>query len=232
MGFTEEIKHLIIGLDVAGSGNDNTVLILLERVQEYGHDPFEGKNAIGKVFYRMRRCDILPIGTPSPMQFDRVKRTYHKIENTYAKAMPELRYPLKPILVVDRTGLGGPHFDAYVEAGLDVYGIHFTAEGNKVNRDGRAWTVPAVDMTSALAVLTENNRLQIPAKIEHREKIIHQLANYKWKRKESGTLTAENMRSGDHDDICAALQVAAWYGEYGIRELIDLPPDFRKSLGI
>ena len=221
MGLKEEIKHLIFGLDVGGVGNDNTVLVLLERVQEYAMGAFKDdeKVAIGKPFYRLRRCDIMPIGTPSPMQFDRVKRTYRKVQKKYAEQLTERKYPLKPILVMDRTGVGGPHFENYVEAGLNVYGIHFTAEGNKVNRDGRAWTVPGVDMTSALAVLTENSRLHIPAKIEHREKIIHQLANYKWKRKESGVLTAEHLRSKDHDDITDAIQVAVWYGEWGIREV-------------
>ena len=229
MGFTQEIKHLIFGLDVAGSGNDNTVLILLERVQEYGHDEFTGKNKIGKPFYNMRKCTIMPVGTPAPMQYDKVKWRYWKAQEIYAKKMPERKYPLKPILVIDRTGLGQPHFDEYLEAGLDVYGIHFTPEGSKVSRDGRAWTVPAVDMTSATSVLTENDRLHIPANITHREKIIHQMANYKWKRKESGTLTAENMRSGDHDDICAALQVAVWYGEKGIREFFTFD---KRKLGL
>jgi len=221
MAMKQEIRHLIFGLDVGGVGNDNTVLVLLERVQEYamGSFEFDKKVKIGKPFYRLRRCDVMPPGTPSPMQFDRVKRTYRKVQDAYHLLMPERKHPMKPILVMDRTGVGGPHFENYREAGLDVYGIHFTSEGNKVNRDGRAWTVPSVDMTSALAVLTENSRLHIPAKIEHREKIIHQLANYKWKRRESGVLSAEAFRDKDHDDICDAIQVAVWYGEWGIREV-------------
>jgi hypothetical protein len=222
MPFTDEIKQLIFGLDIGGIGvsADDTVLIFLVKMQRYGHDPFMGKNAVGKAYYRMRICYIFPKGMPAPQKYDKVEYFYRKIKNGYAKALPELKSPLEPYLVIDRIGLGGPHFDAYVERGLNVYGIHASGEGSTVNRTGRAWSVPDVDLTSALTILTENDRLHIPHSIPHRAKIIKQLANFTWKQKPSGTMTSENLRPGDGDDIVSALKVAAWYGEFGIRELI------------
>jgi hypothetical protein len=218
MPFTQEIEDLIFGFDSSAGQVDNPVLVLLEKIQEYGHDAFEGKNKVGKPYYIMRMCKVFQLGIPTPSQIDAVVRAYHKVTAHYEKIL-ERKYPLKPDLVIETTGMGLPNFQQFEQVLPNVYGIHPLGEGDKVSRDGKIWRVPKVDMGAELQVLVENGRMIIAGDIEDRKKIIQQLVNFTWKRKQTGTLTIENLKSSDHDDICDATMVAAWYGSYGIRRI-------------
>ncbi len=209
MALTQEIKHLIIGLDI-GQKVDRTVLTLLERVQEYGYDAFKGRNEVGKVFYRMSYFERFPLDVPTPQQVDRVKMIYNRIEK---------KYDIKPTLVIDLGQVGQTHFDEYRQDGVNVYGINFLPDGSKSSQDGRIYGVSKKDLASALGVLTENDRLHIPEDVQERPEIIKQLSRFTWKTTPSGGVTAENLRDADHDDIVSSLMVAAWYGEHGIREM-------------
>ena len=218
MGFTQEIKHLIIGLDI-GQKVDRTVLALLERIQEYGHDPFQGKNKVGKPFYRLAYMERFPLDIPTPQQVDRVKMTYDQIIKKYNKDTIENKPELKPTLIVDLGQVGRSHFDEYKAAGMHVYGINYLGDGAEVTHKGDVYGVSKKDLSSALAVLIENDRLHIPEKIQDRAEIIKELSRFTWKQTAAGNITAENLKASDHDDIVCSLMVAGWYGEYGIREI-------------
>ena len=230
MPFIQEIEYLIFGFDSSAGQVDNPVLVLLEKVQEYGIDEFIGKNKVGKPYYVMGMCEVFQLGIPTPSQIDAVVRAYRKVADHYEKLL-ERKTPLKPDLVIETSGMGLPNFQQFEQVLPNVYGIHPLGEGDKVSRDGRIWRVPKVDMAAELQVLLENNRLIIAGDIENRKMIIAQLVNFTWKRKQSGTLTVENLKASDHDDICDATMVAAWYGSHGIRRLLP-SGNIRDILGI
>jgi len=209
MAITQEVEDVIFGFDSSAGQVDNPVLVLLEKVQEYGEDVIKGKNAIGKPFYIMRMCEIFQLGIPTPNQIDAVIRAFKKVQD---------RYDIKPYLVIETTGMGLPNYQQFEQALPNVHGIHPTGEGSTVSQEGRIYKVPKVDLGSELQVLYENGRFLIPAGIKERKKIIKQFVNFTWIRKESGTLTVENLKSSDHDDVCDAAAVAAWFGTYGIRK--------------
>lgn len=230
---TRELKHLIMGLDI-GQKVDRTVITLLERLQGYADDPFEGKNKVGKTLYRLAYMKRLPLDTPTPQQVDIVRRTYDRIIEKYNKDRPAGKSEIKPTLIMDLGHTGQSHFDEYIELGMHVYGINFLGEAATSDRspDRGVYNVRKIDLTSALSVLTENKRLIIPHDIPDRKLIIAELARFTWKFTRSGQTTAENLRDTDHDDIVSSLMVAAWYGEKGIREVNAGPPGFRERLGL
>ena len=210
MALMQEVESLIFGFDPSSGKVDNPVLVLLEKVQEYGHDYFEGKNAVGKPFYIMRMCEIFQLGIPGPNQNDAVIRAVKRASE---------HYNMKPYLVIETNGLGQNVYDHCQQELPNVYGIYTLTDGSSVSRDGRIYKVPGVNMAAELTKLTEYSRLIIPATIKDRKKIIQQFVNFTWKRKESGTLTVENLKSSNHDDICDATGLAAWFGVYGIRKI-------------
>ena len=228
MGFTQEIKHLIIGLDT-GQKVDRTVLAVMEKIQEYGHDPFEGKNEVGKPFYKLSYIERFPLDVPTPQQTDRVKTIYSRVFKKYNEGAPKGKPELKPTLIIDLGNVGRAHFDEYQQEGLHVYGVNYLGDGAKTSQDGNVYGVSKKDLASALAILLENDRLHIPDQIQNRAEIIKELSKFTWKQTPSGGITAENLRSSDHDDIVSSLMVAAWYGEHGIREIYTFS---RKGLGI
>jgi hypothetical protein len=227
MGFTQEIKSLIIGLDV-GQKVDRTVLVLLEKCQEYGHDIFIGKNPVGKPYYIMKYMERFPLDIPTPQQVDRVKLTYDQIIKKYNKDLPDGKSKMKPTLIIDMGNVGRAHFDEYQQTGLNVYGINYLGDGAKSDRspDRGVYGVSKKDLASALSILLENNRLQIPENIPDRKHIIKELSKFTWKQTAAGNITVENLKSSDHDDIVCSLMGAAWFGEYGQREMIPMtrPP--------
>lgn len=218
MAITQELKYLILGLDV-GQKVDRSVLVLLEKYQEYGMDPFMGRNKIGKPYYVLRYLDRFPLDVPTPQQVDRVKRTYDQVVKKYNKDLPANKNPIKPTLVIDLGNVGRAHFDEYLQTGLDVYGINYLGDGAKTSQDGKVYGVSKKDLTSALATLLENERLQIADNIQDRKIIIQELSKFTWKISAAGNITAENLKDSDHDDIVCSLMGACWYGEYGIREI-------------
>ena len=221
---TREIKHLIIGLDI-GQKTDRTVLTLLERIQEYGDDPFMGKNKVGKPLYRLAYMDRFPLDVPTPQQVDKVKRTYERIIEKYNKDKPAKKPTITPTLIMDLGNVGRAHFDEYQQSGMHVYGINYLGDGATSDRspDRQIYGVSKIDLASSLAVLLENSRLIIPDKIQDRKVIIQELSKFTWKRTQAGNLTVEHERSADHDDIVCSLMVATWYGEFGIREITSGP---------
>ncbi len=202
-----------------GKKTDFTVLMLLEKWQPYGYDGFTGKNKIGKPFYKLVHMDRLPLDTPHPVHVEHVSNTMKRIKEIYNRAAT---------LVIDVGSVGETHFDAYKEKGLNVYGI-FIHGGREVNLNKRVYSVPKVDLTSALAVLLENGRLQIAEDLPDRDVLIKELMTFSWKQTDSGHFKFEHLKSGDHDDTVLALQVACWYGEKGIREIKIFS---KKGLGI
>ena len=208
MGYKDELKHVILGLDI-GKKTDFTVLVVVERWQTYGYDAFIGRNEVGKPFYKLVHLDRLPLDTPHPVQVGHVSKTMQRVGEIYS---------IKPYLVVDVGSVGESQFDSYKEMGFDVYGVAIHG-GREVTYSKRVWGVSKVDLTSALAVLLENGRLQIAEDLPGRDILIKELMTFSWKQTETGHFKFEHLKSSDHDDTVLALQVACWYGEKGIREL-------------
>jgi len=242
MAFTQELKALYIGLDV-GQKRDRTVLSLLEKYQEYGHDEFMGKNAIGKPYYKLAYLDRFALGIPMPNQTDRVVMTYNRIVTKYNENPPPGKKSIiTPILVIDMGNVGRALFDSFCQVRdadygrMDVHGINFLPDGAKVSRDGNVYGVSKKDLASALSVVIENDRLIIPQNIKDRAAIIQELARFTWKVSTSGNLTVENLKDTDHDDIPCSLMAAVWFGEYGRQQItiesIEAAGRWRRGLGL
>jgi len=226
--FTQELTDLIIGLDV-GKKIDRTVIALFEKYQEYGHDAFEGKNKVGSPFYILSHLERMPLDTPHFMQVDRVTATYNQVIKKFNKDLPANKRPMRPDLVIDLGNVGESHFEQYEAIGLNVYGINYLGDGAETTHRGNRYGVSKKNLTSALSILMENERLYIADDIPDRKNIIKELSKFTWKISTAGNVTAENLRDSDHDDIVNAFMVAAWYGEKGIRKIYTFD---RTGLGI
>jgi hypothetical protein len=226
LALSQELKSLYIGLDV-GQKRDRTVLSLIEKIQEYGDDPFEGKNRIGKPFYKLVYLDRFALGIPMPQQIDRVIMTYERIIQKYNEDPPANKRLLKPTLIIDMGNVGRALFDQFCQVKssdygrMNVFGINFLGDGAGVSKDGNVYGVSKKDLASALAVVIENDRLIIPSNIPDRSAIIQELARFTWKISQAGNLTVENLKDADHDDIPCSLMVAIWFAEEMCRRIID-----------
>ena len=203
---TNELQHVILGLDI-GKKTDFTALVVVER---WKRKPsyVAGKGKI-KPFYRLVHMDRLPLDTPHPQQISHVSQAMNRVTDIY---------DVKPHLVIDTGSVGESHFDAYKELGFNVYGISIHG-GQEVTYSKRVYGVPKVDLTSALAVLLENGRLQIADDLPGRGILVRELTTFSWKQTDTGHFKFEHLKSGDHDDTVLALQVAVWFGERGVREM-------------
>jgi hypothetical protein len=147
--------------------------------------------------------------------------------NAYFEEYGTAIHPWRDVLVtlvVDGGGVGAPVIDALVDAGLDPVCVILTG-GFQVNRrDGGGYTVPKADVVSAVQLLTEGRRLQIPAEMPHATTLTRELENFRYDTSVSGRIRYgagpaghEDVLwrgDGSHDDLLLATAIAAWHAEH------------------
>lgn len=209
-----------LGLDI-GQMSDPTVLSVLERPFNFIDPPADWKPP-----YALRFLERFELGTSYPNVVKRVVEALGK--------PPLLGRGNEPrtCLAVDATGVGRGVCD-YLKLELAkaisegrarcqlreiiiTYGHHF--EGAP---DG-SLHVPKKELVSALQMLLQRRRLQMPPDLKHGATLVRELENFKIKITAAMKEKFESAREGLNDDIVLSCAMAAWTGEAVLKKEIEL----------
>jgi len=117
-------------------------------------------------------------------------------------------------LIVDYTGCGRPVVDMFRQAELRPRPVHIHG-GQKVTDEDGTTGVPKRDLVATVAVLLQQQRLQIAESLPETPALLHELLNF---RVTIDPKTANDSysawRERDHDDLVLALALACWWGEH------------------
>ena len=177
-----------VGLDLGQSGDFTAVAVL--------EDGEEG--------YALRHLERFPLGTSYP--------------DVVRQVVGLLGRCTRPVLVVDRTGVGRPVVDLLVEqaaAACTLLPVTITA-GRTVSRepDG-GLLVPKRHLVGALRGLVENRRLRVASSLPDAAVLARELRDFRVRRTDSGHEVFGAPGSGRHDDLVLAVALAAWAAEAG-----------------
>ena len=120
----------------------------------------------------------------------------------------------KPTLIVDRTGVGRPVYDALQEAGLHPIGVTVHG-GDKATHEGNEYSVPKRDLIGAAQMALGSKRLKIAAKLTHAATLEKEVLAYRYKMTAHGQDTYGSWRESDHDDLLFAASLAVWFADRG-----------------
>lgn len=122
-------------------------------------------------------------------------------------------------LVVDGTGVGAAVVDfvraAVLPDGVVLLPVLITG-GDTVACERGTYRVPKRDLAGTLAVLLQNRRLRVAARLPEAPTLLAELAAFKVKITAAGTDTYGAWREGEHDDLVLAVALACWAGELGL----------------
>ncbi len=114
-------------------------------------------------------------------------------------------------LLVDKTGVGAPIVDAFLQAGINPIAISIHG-GEKVSRDRDGYRVPKRDLVSAVKVPLQNGRLSVAPTLAHAATLRAELANFRMKIDPATAHDSySHWRDGDHDDLVLATAMACWF---------------------
>jgi hypothetical protein len=133
-------------------------------------------------------------------------------------------------LVVDRTGVGRPIGDAFLDAQLDCHLELVTITGgDSVTRDGNTVRVPKRDLAGGVAVLLQTERLKIAEELTFAEILRAELKNFRVRISAAGHDSygaGDDWRESAHDDLVLAQALALWAAEqHNGGEFQDLPTE-------
>jgi hypothetical protein len=194
-----ERPDFIVGVDL-GQSNDYTAIAVVERTPVAPHS------------YAVRHLERTR-GKPYP-----------DIISEVAALATRRELAEKCSVIVDKTGVGTPIFDALrkMEMGVPLYALTITG-GSTVTPDPDGWRVPKRDIVSALVVLLESGRLQFAKKLALADTFVLELQNFRVKITAAGNDTYEALTEGTHDDLVLAVGLACWAGEFGHLEVLGQP---------
>jgi hypothetical protein len=152
--------------------------------------------------YDCRHIEQYPLGTSYPT----IVRTVQALLG---------RAPLAGdcTLAIDATGVGGPVFDMFTEAGLPATGITITG-GTTWHRDTVCqWHVSKIMLVGTVQKFLQSGRLRIGAKLPHAGTLQHELREFRVKISKAAHETYD-AREGAHDDLVLALAIALFVAEH------------------
>jgi hypothetical protein len=122
--------------------------------------------------------------------------------------------PQRPMLLVDRTGVGAPVFDLFKRTNHQSYleGILITG-GTEVSKSNGTWRVPKRNLISSLQVMLQSQRLKISGKLPEAATLIGELQNFRAKISDAGRDSygaGAGWIVGNNDDLLLALSMALW----------------------
>jgi hypothetical protein len=181
----------LLGLDI-GQANDPTAVAIIE------HPTRELPPT-----YRVRALHRYPLGT-----------YYTEIADDIVARLRTPPLARNTLVGIDATGVGAPvvdlikhHRDIY-----DIYAITITA-GTTVGSTGHQLNVPKRDLITKTAVLFQQHRIRISARLPDTPTLVNELLNYRIKTSDNGHHSYGPESSHDHDDLLLALSLALWIGE-------------------
>ncbi len=175
-----------VGVDL-GQKRDHTAIAVVEKVElhrPWGEVVFEGLD--------VRYVERVALKTPYPAVVERIRRLVRK-------------EPLRGncILAVDTTGVGAAVIDLMrrSDMGCEISAITITG-GGRAALNGNVWSVPKVDLWSALTVMLEREELRISGEMAGVGALVREL--------EGLQLSSGSARAGERDDLAMALALAVW----------------------
>lgn len=193
-----------IGLDL-GQAQDFTAFVVIERNNQEPA-PEEQRQQLS---YSVRHIERFALGTP-----------YTRISKAMRQVISNPALSGGSCLVVDATGVGKAVVDLLKQEGIPLKQVTITG-GEKVSRDGGAFTVPKRDLVAMLQVLLQNKRLQIASNLPLSQVLVKELLDFRMKIDERTAHESFGAwREGTHDDLVLAVALAVWYAE-----TISLPID-------
>jgi len=191
----------IAGLDL-GQSMDYSALVLIERTQP-PKDPLALSRRALPAAYQVRGITRWPLGTAYPS----IVR-----ELTERLSQPPLLDDTQ--LVVDYTGVGRPCVDMLRQADLRPVAVSIHG-GDSVSHEGLYYRVPKRDLVGTVAVLLQQQRLQIAESLPQTPVLTQELLNFKVRIDPNTAHDSYSAwREREHDDLVLALALACWYGEY------------------
>lgn len=117
---------------------------------------------------------------------------------------------LRPLVLVDYTGVGRPVFDMFLEppALRFAQGIAIISEG-EVIPNSAGWSVPKVELVSKLQALLHSGNLKIHMGLSDAPVLVRELNDFRVKYSDAGSATF-NAGEGAHDDLALALALAVF----------------------
>lgn len=112
-------------------------------------------------------------------------------------------------LIVDGTGVGAAVTEMIRAAGIPFIEIVIHS-GKTVTRTGHLYSVPKMDLVSAMAVSFDQGLIRL-AQTEYRDQLVSELQHFRYKITTAGNTTAAAWRERDHDDLVLASAMAIWY---------------------
>lgn len=92
----------------------------------------------------------------------------------------------------------------------------------KVTRDGGFLHVPRNELITAGQRALQDGRLHLPKALKHRDILIKELREYRYKQSAAGNMTMRPERQGEPDDELFALCLGCWTWDYFAPEYIDV----------
>lgn len=180
---------IIVSCDLAKS-SDYTAISIVEQVPQ-------------KRFYRLKSLIRPRLGTSYMAIADKLNQIISR---------SELRTDgLKPLLVIDGTGVGAAVEDILRSGGMNPVSIKIHG-GKEIHWRGLEIGVPKKDLVISLLSVFNQGRLQIPREIPEKDMILEELQKFKV-RINPRTRRATFSGDGAHDDIILSLAMGIFAGE-------------------
>jgi hypothetical protein len=218
----EYYDSFIMGVDLAQSPDFTAITVLGRKIKDEAGRWIPEARVLDPymkylVFFDLRLCERLPLGTTYPEVIERLKAVVNSGEMFSRSTM-----------VVDATGVGLPVFQELVkEKPCKMVGVQITG-GSKVTEDKDAevefYNVPKMQLVSALQVLIQGERLKIAPGLEFSDTLKDEILNFRVKVTESANVKLEAWRENQHDDLVLSLALAAWYGLRSESEVKTMEP--------
>lgn len=183
-----------VGLDL-GPAQDPTGLSILERAPIQSGDDLP--------VYSVRYLQRFHPGTP-----------YHALAAEVRNVLA--RPPLDKswvILIVDKTGCGGPVTELFRSLFPCMAAVTITA-GQEAGYGPEGFTVPKVDLAATVQVLLQGRRLRVAQSLPEAPLLLEELQSFKVKVNIAASNESfEAWRERAGDDLVLAVALAAWFGE-------------------
>lgn len=214
----EKITDVILGVDL-GKINDFTAIAGLVRIQNYKAWPYQDE-PYGEARYRLMGLERFPLNTEWVEQVQFAKVIYDNVKQEYEEKK------IKPDIIIDQGGVGGPMVDLFKRVIPNAKGCHFTS-GHNVNYEDGVYYVPKQHLVTNLQIVIQSRRLEFARNIPDPESLKTELLNFSYKiNSETGYVSFEHATASKKDDQVLAIAMAIWFGEKGIRRMLS---SFKRS---
>jgi hypothetical protein len=195
-----------VGADL-GQVQDPSAFAVLEHLVEVDQSRRDGVTFEfpQQVTLSLRHLERPPLGTPYPVQVDRLRAICAKLRERANVAGVSC--------VVDATGVGRPVVDLMRRdglAGASIMPVMITGGSAAPRFEGGSWHVCKRDLVTALQLSLYSGEVGVADRLPLSDLLMSELQNFRLKITAAGNDTYEAWRSGQHDDLVLALALPVW----------------------